>query len=386
MVRRFLVIAVSAVLWIGLLPTGASAAVTRWVDDDGRAGPTSCRGTRAAPRSIQAAIDASGRNDTIRVCNGTYVGNLTIKGTFHDGLLLRAVNHLGAEIVPAPPTRTRSRRILSIEQTSDVTIRGFDFRPPTSGRCREQQEVIFIRLSQAIHIEHNRIVPRGSSTLGRCGYVAGVRVGQSTASVEDNRIIDFKRWGIRAEDGEYEIARNSLVFRHDDHTGREIGATGIAADSGGLTVIDNTVAGVSTRSLRPSGTPLMGVGIQVDDRGGTLISGNDVRFVGLGLTIRSGAPIVEQNTISDTAYTGLSVSKSDNGGTVSSNRVRNASAEGIYIRGTATGIQVTYNRASGNRGVDCRDDTAAGGGTAGTGNTWTGNVGDESSPAGLCTP
>ncbi len=78
--------------------------------------------------------------------------------------------------------------------------------------------------------------------------------------------------------------------------------------------------------------------------------------------------------------------KNDNGGNVIGNRVTRSRVEGIYIHGHGTGIRIADNDFAGNRGVDCRGDTAGGGGTAGTGNTWTGNLGDESSPTGFCSP
>lgn len=75
--RRSLGICMSSVVVLAMFAAPAAAATrTRWVDDDGGAGPTGCGGDRPAARSIQAAIDASGPGDTIRVCDGNYVGSL----------------------------------------------------------------------------------------------------------------------------------------------------------------------------------------------------------------------------------------------------------------------------------------------------------------------
>ena len=76
---------------ISLLVAPASAAgKTRWVDDDGKAGASSCSGTKTAYKKIQSAVTASGAGDTVKVCPGTYVGHVTIKGA-RNGLVLRSV-------------------------------------------------------------------------------------------------------------------------------------------------------------------------------------------------------------------------------------------------------------------------------------------------------
>src|SRR5205085_2319022 len=60
----------------------ASAATTRWVNDDDPNGPpysppgTSC--TDPGYPDISAAVAAAGSGDTIRVCDGTYVDSVTI--------------------------------------------------------------------------------------------------------------------------------------------------------------------------------------------------------------------------------------------------------------------------------------------------------------------
>jgi nitrous oxidase accessory protein NosD len=49
------------------------------------------------------------------------------------------------------------------------------------------------------------------------------------------------------------------------------------------------------------------------------------------------------------------------------------------------GNTIHDNDFRGNHSSDCYDSTA-GSGTPGTGNTWTDNLGDDSSPAGICAP
>jgi hypothetical protein len=69
----------------------AGSQTTRYVDDDGRAGPArGCADTNRALRSIQKAVEAPNRNDIILVCRGVY-DRVDIRGRGHDGLILRAL-------------------------------------------------------------------------------------------------------------------------------------------------------------------------------------------------------------------------------------------------------------------------------------------------------
>jgi hypothetical protein len=121
----------------------------------------------------------------------------------------------------------------------------------------------------------------------------------------------------------------------------------------------------------------------------------------------TGSALIFGNTISEHRQSGINVNSSpaDAGPvTVKANTLfRNGT--GIFVNYPATrvennkvngnfgnGIEVftaghTFlsNNAKSNTGIDCVDHST-GGGTASTGNTWTGNYGLESSPVGICKP
>ena len=78
----------SALALASLASPVSAAGKTRWVDDDGKTSTTSCSGTRTAYKKIQSAVTASAAGDTVKVCPGTYVGSVTIKGS-RNGLVLR---------------------------------------------------------------------------------------------------------------------------------------------------------------------------------------------------------------------------------------------------------------------------------------------------------
>ena len=72
------------------------------------------------------------------------------------------------------------------------------------------------------------------------------------------------------------------------------------------------------------------------------------------------------------------------------NTVRGAQLSGLHLAPGTANVRMTGNTAldSGSapreNGFDCHDESAAGSGTAGRSNTWSGNAGRTSSPLGLC--
>ena len=99
--QRCATIAVLASMALALVAGPASASgTTWWVDDDGKAGPSSCDGTDSAHTHIQTAVNAAGADDTVKVCDGSYTEQVTISGS-RDGLTLTSVNSHGAVIKAA---------------------------------------------------------------------------------------------------------------------------------------------------------------------------------------------------------------------------------------------------------------------------------------------
>src|SRR2546426_839125 len=78
-----------------------SSGTTFWVDNT----PFDGDCPQATFTTIQAAVNASGPNDTIKVCPGTYTEQVQIIGHIHDGIRLESLTPLAATIKwPAVPS------------------------------------------------------------------------------------------------------------------------------------------------------------------------------------------------------------------------------------------------------------------------------------------
>ncbi len=75
-------------------PDPPSSGTTFWVDNT----PLDGDCPQATFTTIQAAVNASGPNDTIKICPGTYTEQVQIVGHIHDGLRLESLTPLAAAI------------------------------------------------------------------------------------------------------------------------------------------------------------------------------------------------------------------------------------------------------------------------------------------------
>jgi len=215
-----------------LLPGAAMAAAgtIRMVDDDGHASPGHCGASHHASTHIQSAIDAAHPGDTVLVCPGTYVEQVTILGT--QGLTVRSTSQWGAVIKPVPGSDPLY--MVGIGDVHDVTFQGFKLVAPTAGDCGKVASAILVLGTRDTVIRGNQIRAAGSHTLGACGYEVAVTLGDefltaaasgvglasdpgpTRASVVWNTIRDFQVVGVLAS-GPGTLAtinRNSIRFYH----------------------------------------------------------------------------------------------------------------------------------------------------------------------------
>jgi parallel beta-helix repeat protein len=142
------------------------------------------------------------------------------------------------------------------------------------------------------------------------------------------------------------------------------------------------VTGNVIRSYPGTDKPHTELGIVVKDAAGaSLVSGNKVWYAKTGIgVIGSRATVASNDVVGVGTLRGIHI-VSGSGIEVVNNDVRDYD---IGIEVDASGVRIRGNDARGNVSQGCLDETS-GGGTAGTANTWSRNVGSPaSSPAALC--
>lgn len=388
--RRVVVLSVVTALvsLLSVSPVSAGKSkVTRWVDDDGKAGPTSCSGKKTAKKKIQSAVNASDTNDVIIVCPGTYTGTVKITGA-RRGLTIRGYSKFTAH-VKAP--RSIDGPLVWVQSVKDVTIKWLDLRFPTSSCGSRDDDVngIHASLASGIHINTNQIRPQGSKTLGSCGYVDGILINRSKdARVIGNVIKDFKSDGIWFMNGSTgRIERNRISYYHTTAGTTAAGGQGITVDSSSALVQDNTVRSSSSITVSH-----LREGIVAQRSSGTVkVYDNKVWYVRTGIGSDDSTATIQDNSLRGV---GDPVSGEQRGIHIfvkSGNKVRRNTVFGFEygIKVESTGNTLENNEVSKSDETDCVD-TTTGSGTAGTGNTWTGNTGATTGkvadPEGICTP
>jgi hypothetical protein len=398
------------------IPAGAGAASsrTRWVDDDGRAGPGGCGGARHAARSIQAAVNASGPGDTILVCPGVYVEQVRIRGD-RDGLTLKAVRPFEAQI-KAPPNVAAPlgfHYLVLIERVDDVTLQGFRIVTRTSAPCDSLEVTVGAVGSRGTSIRGNRLQAPGSAG-GVCFQNIGIAVVDSlangqpgggssgftaSATIAANEVRDavFAAIISIAQTGRVrlDVAGNTVrAWFGAPPAGEAPSVTGPMSQFGiGLlgrsagTVRNNVVQGAYGA---PESAPGFIYGIVVAPsfitgapaaNGSIVIRGNLVRRVAFGLWLAGARGVkVRGNLFRHVAFgMGLDGARESR---LANNQVQALQA-GIIAANGAQDNRIVGNVVTGPNGT-CSDDTS-GGNTAGTANHWSGNSANHgSSPAAIC--
>jgi len=378
---------------LALAATGATASAagtTRWVDDDGHAGPTSCAGGASASRSIQSAVDKSRNGDSIAICSGTYPGFVIIKG--HTGLSLRAAGQGPSVLMPSLPTGNHPA-VITIKNSSGVQVQGLTVKIPSTwnGTCRFYLRGVAIWDSSDIRILDGRFVGIGRDTRN-CGMNGAIFADRDKdVVVSRNVLIDFQRFGIWLESSTGSITDNTLRFlqrRQIDQRPKAQHSFGLKAQSGIVSITDNVVGSDPRQDNRDLWL----------DEGIVLFGGTQTAT---GNTVSRALVSVDINGIHDAAdhshssidsnvlawgTTGIRLMRSTGAG-ISGNHVSWFTGRGIVAKGSQdnriTGNVLQHDDTGGT--VDCTDDSS-GTGTAGTANQWSDNEADGSTPHNLCGP
>lgn len=398
--RKTILVAACAAI-AAVLPAAPSHAAVLVVDDNAVQCPS------AAFTTIQAAVTAASPGDTIRVCAGTYNEVVTV-----DKANLQLIG-------PAvPPVGTACRQISAPNPNTQAIIQstggsgtvrlsanGIGFSRFTVQNNTASYGVVTSGAHSGFQIRQNLIQDNvigvyfntNGTTLSKVelncvrrnnepGAASGSGIysdaGLSNADIETNTFSANANSGILLD---APAAGGIARIKINRNTSLEDRAFLFIFKSSNVSVGNNNIQNNfdAPGIFLGDGNTNMTVTFNIIERG----------FLGLranafGLTPNTNITIAN-NVITDSESTavGHAISVAPNSLTNSAITRNNAdgnAGDGIRIdAGGNTGNTLTSNVAQNNGMLDCRDSTT-GTGTAGTANTWTGNVGPNASPPDIC--
>ena len=380
--------------------------------------------------TIQAAVNASGPGDTIKVCPGTYTEQVRITGHTHDGLKLQSVKPLQA-IIKWPTVETPPLALVDFNMADHVTFTGFTVTGPfTFGGCSpDRHEGLLVESALNEQIDHNHITMIQNSVPALYGCQEGdaVAIGHrnmtqaGSADVDHNQIDEYQKNGVQVVN-----AGSSAHVDHNTITGSAnaairaiIASNGVVVFGGASAHVDHNAISGNVYSPTPLSTGIIldeapngssevdhnslsgnDYGIETDSQSGLEIDHNDV-LGGRGdaITVCGDATqfcgpatgnIVDHNKLQGNGGSGLSLLNADqnlfNYNEIDNNGTTGAdTTDGIRVDGNSTGNEILKNHLKSNVTHDCHDDST-GTGTGGTANTWNGDKGDTENKPGLCQP
>jgi parallel beta-helix repeat protein len=389
-------------------------------------GDTDC--SAASYTTIQAAVNASGPGDTVKVCPGTYMEQVRINGHTHDGLKLESAKPLQA-IIQWPAVETTPSVLVDFNGADHVTLRGFTITGPFTfpGCVNHLHEGVLVENAFNERIHHNHItnIQNSDSSLYGCQDGDAVAIGRrggtqaGSAEVDHNQIDEYQKNGVQAVNSgsAAHIDRNIVTGSSKPEIRAIIASNGVVVFGGAAALIDHNA--ISENQFTPahfsSGIILdqapanssridhnrvssNDYGIEVDSESKLEISHNDiVENTNDAVTVcgdlsqgcgPATAIVVRANDVEDNGGSGVLLLAASNN-LVKSNEVSGngaaafGSLDGIHVDVKSSGNQILNNQASNNQPYDCADDSH-GTGTSGTANTWAHDEGNNSNPAGLC--
>ena len=377
--------------------------------------------------TIQAAVNASGPNDKVKVCPGTYPEQVRIVGPNHNGLKLESLKPLQA-IIQWPTVESSPLALVYFNDVEGVTFRGFTAKGPFTfpGCSPERHEGLLVDDAYDIRITHNHITEIKNSVPALYGCQEGdaVSIGRrdlapcsgtpGSAHVEHNLIDEYQKNGVQVFN-----PGSSADVDHNEITGSTDPAIQAIIASNGAVVVCGAAADIDHNEISnnnytpfplssgiivaetPAGSSSVDhnilfdndYGIAVDTQNRLEVSHNDVfdhRADGIYLcgeaTFFCGAAtgnVVRSNKVVNNRGYGIALYGADANLLKSNHVERNGTAgpdntDGLFADGTSDNNQIISNHMDDNVTHDCHDDSVT--------NTWRSNKGETENRPGLCRP
>jgi Right handed beta helix region len=362
----------------------ALAATTRVVDKDGKATPSNCNSSTVTPyTTIQSAVDASGPNDTIKVCPATYEEQVNVSGAGKNGIKLVSTSRRQAVIKwPLVTADLTTPDLVTVNGARGVSFQSFTIAGPfTINACLEPLvSGVRIKGDGSATLVDNRIteIRNAVPALRGCQNGFAVAVGRrfesqtGDANLFLNQIDKYQKGGLYADNEGTDITMsgNAIIgIGSSDQiaqNGVQISRGADAFASYNL-VQDNSYIGGPDQATDPNQAPGQGAGVLLFNPTGES-NASDVRL---------------ENNLARRNDTNFALFNQDKS-VLDANRALDAPFfDGIFADSESTNNRFEDNRAFGNEEFDCLDDST-GGGTRGTANLWKNNEGVTSSPEGIC--
>jgi hypothetical protein len=379
-------------------PASAAVGATRWVDDDGRAGPDGCGGTKVAHETIQDGVDAASTGDTVKVCPGSYPGFVTIAT---NGITVTGVKPWKARVIPGAVTArvkpAGGGGLISV-LGDDVRVQWLKVQTPNTAACINTTGIGTVGADR-VQLRSNLVQGRTDDRSLVCGITTAIDVQDSTGWVSWNIVRQYWFAGINVDESSLmRVNRNSIQWAH----------TGDLCASTACRTRPSRTAGVT-----PAGGPSQPA-IQVGQSTGVRVARNIITVTDEattppegGIAIYGSDARVIGNTVDGARY-GI-VAAYGSRGELDGNRLLDGSNDGIFVYSndvfsaqatTVLVIEHNYIRRFGQRGIaldnaagnlvqdndvraqgdDCFDSAIP------TESTWIGEQGLDQNQPGLCKP
>jgi hypothetical protein len=306
--------------------------------------------------TIQLAVAAADPGDTIKVCRGVYIEQVTIP-VGKDGLTLFAEAALQA-VIQAPPIMTDPKAIVRVNGAHDVTIRHFTISGPGGGPCNSIRYGVFVDRGGSAVITDNHITEIHDTPFSGCQNGLGIAVGRTlgpdgpmtgSATVVHNLIDKYQKGGVLVDNigSRAEVAYNEVAGSGPTSV---IAQNGIQVSRGAEGDVHHNEV---SRNFYVGADDATGVLLFSDPR--VRVHHNDVSMneAGIALFVDAGGTVeVSYNNSRSNVY-------------------------GIVAYSGTSGNLIAYNKAFENTVLDCRDDEP-------TQNRWVKDLGRTENQPGLC--
>jgi hypothetical protein len=406
-----LLISIATIGWLQVPAAHAAVASNILVvDQDGFGDPFDCTATDPAFTTIQSAVDAAAPDDFIVVCPGTYGESVTVPAETPRLRVLGAqfgvdarTRNVGAEneTIVDPPTGPAFSLLASNTVLDGFTIQGATDAPgiytsPDQMRYKIQNDIVTDNVF-GVHLNSS---DGGDRTLVRyclftenneTGTASGNAIysdqGLSNAKIRKNLFADQANSAIEFPYVN-DVANSTILIESNRSVdnGHFLSLFNVSTMNvtGNRTADTTSLDDATQGSAIEIGGQTSDVVIQKNIFGHPALSGVEVHDDGLGTGVASVSLL--DNLVFRADQDGLHVTSSVPGVvSAAGNTFKNNGGDGISMGASTSDDALKGNKAAGNAGFDCHDQSI-GSRPTGTANIWRNDLGTTDDPATLCTP